>query len=129
MTPERKAEVEALLDDILGPEPQPVPALATPQPPKPRVVVEAGAVVRDADVVVSRSDVNAKRRGGDTAVSVRRGMPIESPLPPIKPGEVRVNMAAAEQQWWINERDRKAEHAKRRMLDPCNLGIWGPRDE
>src|ERR1700761_8715620 len=100
MTPERKAEVEALLDDILGPEPK-------PQPPKPKVVVDAGAVVRDADVVVSPSDVNARQRGGDTGVRVRRAaFPSEPPLPPIKPGEVRVDLTAAQRQWEIDRADR-----------------------
>jgi len=125
MTPERKAEVEALLDDILGPEPTP----AKPQPPKPKVVVDAGAVVRDADVVVSPRDVNATHRGGDTGVSVRRGPPPEPALPPMRPGEVRVDLAAAERQWWLTEHDRKADRAHRRMIDPVGYGHWGPRDE
>jgi hypothetical protein len=124
MTPERKAEVEALLDDILGPEPE-------PQPPKPRVVVDAGAVVRDADVVVSSGDVNAKRRGGDTGVSVRRAMPppLEPPLPPLRPGEVRVDMAAYTARRLLAEADREAERRQRREIDPFGYGHWGPRDE
>jgi len=124
MTPERKAEVEALLDDILGPEPK-------PQPPKPKVVVDAGTVVRDADVVVSPSDVNARERGGDTGVRVRRATPFppEPPLPPIKPGEVRIDLGAAQRQWEIARADRLADRAYRRQLDPCGFGHWGPRDE
>ena len=124
MTPERKAEVEALLDDILGPEPK-------PQPPKPKVVVDAGAVVRDADVVVSPSDVNAQLRGGATGVSVRRAtpMPAEPPLPPVRPGEVRVNLDAAQRQWEIDRADRLADRAHRRAIDPVGCGHWGPGDE
>ena len=123
MTPERKAEVEALLDDILGPEPK-------PQPPKPMVVVDAGAVVRDADVVVSPRDVNAERRGGDTGAVVRRPGPLaEPPLPPMRPGEVRIDLGAAQRQWEINRADRLTDSARRRQLDPCNLGIWGPHDD
>lgn len=124
MTPERKAEVEALLDDILGPEPK-------PQPPKPKVVVDAGAVVRDADVVVSPSDVNARLRGGHTGVSVRRAtpMPPEPPLPPIRPGEVRVDLGAAQRLWEIDRADRLTDRAHRRAVDPVGYGHWGPRDE
>ncbi|MHC2662561.1 hypothetical protein ACMA5K_01415 [Bradyrhizobium diazoefficiens] len=123
MTPERKAEVEALLDDILGPEPK-------PQPPKPKVVVDAGAVVRDADVVVSPRDVNAERRGGDTGVVVRRPTQmVEAPLPPIRPGEVRIDLGAAQRQWEINRADRLADRAHRRQIDPFDYGHWGPRDE
>ena len=124
MTPERKAEVEALLDEILGPEPK-------PQPPKPKVVAAAGVVVRDADVVVSPTDVNAKRRGGDTGVRVRRQTPLaaEPLLPPMRPGEVRINMAEYTARRLIDEADRAAERQRRRGLDPFNYGHWGPRDE
>ncbi len=126
MTPERKAEVEALLDDILGPEPE-----LKSQPPKPKVVVDAGAVIRDVDVVVSPRDVNATRRGGDTGVSVRRALSRapDAALPPIRPGEVRINMAAAEMHWWLAEHDRAKERAHRRQIDPFGYGHWGPRDE
>ncbi len=118
-----KPEVKALLDEILGPEPK-------PQPPKPKVVVETGVVVRDADVVVSPTDVNARRRGGDTGVRVRRSMPPpEPPLPPMRLGEVRIDLGAAQRQWEINRADRLADRARRRSLDPFDYGHWGPRDE
>jgi hypothetical protein len=124
LTPERRAEVEALLDGILGPEPK-------PQPPKPKVVVSDAVVVRDADVVVSPTDVNAKRRGGDTGVRVRRATPMraEPPLPPMGPGEVRIDMGAAQYQWEINRADRLTDRAYRRSLDPFDYGHWGRRDE
>ena len=124
LTPERKAEVEALLDEILGPEPK-------PQPPKPKVVVSDAVVVRDADVVVSPIDPNAQRRGGDTGVRVRRAtpMPAEPPLPPMRPGEVRIDLGAAQRQWEIERSMQAADRAQRRSLDPFGYGHWGPRDE
>ena len=124
LTPERKDALFAELDALVG--------LKPPQPPKPKVVVEAGAVVRDADVVVSPSDVNAQRRGGDTGVSVRRATPTPpeaSPLPRLRPGEVRIDMAEAERQWWLAERDREADRAHRRQIDPVGLGHWGRWDD
>jgi hypothetical protein len=107
MTPERKAEVEALLDDILGPEPK-------PQPPKPKVVADAGVVVRDADVVVSPADPNAQGAAG-LGVRVRRSPPAESPMANMLREEV-------ERRYW--ERESNLRSAR---FDP--LGIWGPRDE
>lgn len=123
MTPERKAEVEARIDEILGPRPK-------PQPPKPKVVVADDVVVRDADVVVSPADPNAKHRG-DMGVRVRRATPAaaEPPLPPMRPGEVRIDMGRAQLQWEIDRADRLAERARRRQLDPFDYGHWGPRDE
>ena len=56
MTPERKAEIRALLN---------------PTPPsKPKVVTSEGDVIRDAVVKVAPEDPNA--RGGDRVVEVRR---------------------------------------------------------
>jgi hypothetical protein len=88
LTPERKAEVEALLDNILGPEPK-------PQPPKPKVVADAGVVVRDADVMVSPADPNARAAAG-LGVRVRRSPPAESPLASMLREE-------AERRWWDRE--------------------------
>jgi len=107
LTPERKAEVEALLDDILGPEPKPLP-------PKPKVVADAGVVVRDADVLVSPADPNA-RAGSATGVRVRRSPPAESPMANMLRQEV-------ERRYW--EREANLRSAR---FDP--LGIWGPCDE
>jgi hypothetical protein len=109
LTPERKAEVEALLDDILGPEPT--------ARPKPKVVADAGVVVRDADVVVSPVDPNARARAA-TGVRVRRQPPAESPMASMLRREV-------ERRYWEREADRQ----RHRMLDPFGLGHWGPRDE
>jgi hypothetical protein len=123
MTPERKAELEAELDEILGP--------ATPKPKvsprakvvvglgQPKVVADDGVVIRDVNVMVSPADPNAQR-GSATAgvVRVRRSPPAESPLALM----LRVE---AERQWW----DREAKRQRQRMLDPVGLGHWGPRDE
>jgi len=121
MTPERKAEVEALLDSILGPDPKPPP----PKPPKPKVVVRDNEVIRDADVIVSPADRNAQRRGG-THIAVRRPEP---ELPPLRPGELRIDIAAAQRQWEMEEQFRRADRAQRRQLDPFNFGHWGPLDD
>jgi hypothetical protein len=113
-----KPEVKALLDEILGPEPK-------PQPPRPKVVVSDDVVIRDADVVVSPADPNASADQG--VVKVRRPEP--EPPPPMRSNEVRINMAAAERQYWQREHDRAADRAQRRALDPVGLGHWGRSDE
>lgn len=63
MTPERKRELEAAVEEILGPPPKPTPA-------KPKVVVSDGRAIRDAIVTVAPEDPNAK--DGDRIVEVRR---------------------------------------------------------
>src|SRR5262249_29839754 len=89
MTPERKAELRTEIEAFLGPLPR----------PKPKVVVSDGVPVRDADVVVSPKDPNA-RRGQVETVSVRRA------------DYVDVNIAAAEAQHWDN---RQAQANQRRL--------------
>ncbi|WP_298870916.1 hypothetical protein [uncultured Bradyrhizobium sp.] len=96
---------------------------------KPKTVVDHGVVIRDVDTAVAPGDPNAKHRGGETRVSVRRAPSMEPPLPPMRPGEVRINMAAAESQWWLHQHDRAAERQHRRRLDPFDYGHWGPSDE
>ena len=56
MTPERKAEIRALLNPG--------------KPPKPKVVTSEGDVIRDAVVRVAPEDPNA--RGDDRVVEVKR---------------------------------------------------------
>ena len=103
MTPERKAEIEARIESILGPKPL----------PKPMVVArEDVGTVRDADVHVSRADVNATR-GRDEIVSVRRA------------DYVTVNVAGYERQ----QAERAAERAHRRQIDPFRMGLYGSNDE
>jgi hypothetical protein len=76
ITPEEQADIDAFFDEIGVPRPL----------PKPRVVTREDETcpVRDADVHVSRADVNAK--GEDKIVEVRR------------PDYVTINMAAYEAQ-------------------------------
>src|SRR6266702_5914713 len=99
MTPERKAEIEARLDEILGPAPL----------PKPKVVAVEGEVIRDADVRVSPADTRTSKYGTVETVRVRRA------------DVVTINQAEAERQYWAGVRDRGAERYRRRQLDPCNL--------
>jgi hypothetical protein len=100
MSPERTAEIRAELEKIVGPKPIPKPKVVTRDDIGP---------IRDADVVVSRADVNAN--GEAETVSVRR------------PEYVTINMVEYERQQW--ERAWQREH--RRRIDP--LGIWGPLDD
>ncbi|MCA1513641.1 hypothetical protein [Bradyrhizobium sp. NBAIM01] len=97
---------------------------------RPKVVVSDDVVIRDADVQVSRADPNAQRGAGET-VRVRRAgpMPIEPPLPPMRAGEVRIDMAAYTARRLADEADRAMERQRRRQLDPCNLGLYGGWDD
>jgi hypothetical protein len=79
MTPERKAEIRALLN--------PTP------PPKPKVVTSEGDVIRDAVVKVAPEDPNA--RGGDRVVQVKRA------------DHVTINIAAWERQQAEKAMERK----------------------
>jgi hypothetical protein len=74
VTPERKAELIAALEELIGPRPM----------PKPKVVIRDDDIVRDADPHVSRADPNY----------------VES-----------------------------EERLRRRALDPCRLGLYGPIDD
>ena len=84
LTPERKAEIRAMLN----------PA----KPSKPKVVTSEGDVIRDAVVRVAPEDPNARGRD-DRVVSVRR------------PDYVTINIAAWEEQqrWKAEERQRRRE--------------------
>ena len=82
LTPERKAEIRALLNPT--------------KPPKPKVVTSEGDVIRDAVVRVAPEDPNARGRD-DRVVSVRR------------PDYVTINIAAWEEQqrWKAEDRRRR----------------------
>jgi len=103
VTPERKAELIAELEEIIGPSPM----------PKPKVVTSEVGIVRDADVKVSSADHNYPKSDGEGIVRVRRS------------DFVTVNMQAYEEQ----RRWRREERRRRRELDPYRTGIWGPTDE
>ena len=101
-TPEKRAEIDAALEEILGPVPL----------PRPKAVVVKDQVVRDADVHVSKADRNYST-STDGAVAVRR------------PDYVTINMAAYEEQ----RAERAEERRRRRELDPYRLGLYGPVDD
>jgi hypothetical protein len=100
------AEFNALLDSI-GP---------APKPPKPKVVASDGVVVRDADVVVSPKDPNA-RSGRATPVHVRR------------PEYVTVDMATADRRWWENLQAQEERKRLIKQADQSNMGHWGRIDD
>jgi hypothetical protein len=110
LTDEQKAEIDAKLDAIFN----------KPIRPKPKVVTSDGDVVRDANVVVSPADPNAKH-GADGVVSVR------APEPQwLRHDTVRINMQLAERQWEDRQRDEARDRQGRQQLrqsDP--MGVWG----
>src|SRR5215472_4179790 len=99
VTPERTAELVALMEKALG---------LTPKPkPKPKVVVSEDGVVRDADVRVSPADPNY--RGSDEGVvRVRRT------------DFVTINMEL----WEAQQEQKREDRRIRRSLDPFRLGHW-----
>jgi hypothetical protein len=104
VSPERTAELVALLEKALG---------LTPRPrPKPKVVVNEEEVVRDADVRVSPADPNYRGSDGGV-VRVRRTDWVT----------VRVDL------WEAQQAERTEERRRRRALDPCRLGLYGPIDD
>src|SRR5262245_39566525 len=108
VTSERKAELLAMLEELmgLGPTPKPKPK------PKPKVVTTEAGVVRDADVRVSPTDPNYPASEGGV-VRVRRT------------DFVTIRMDLYEEQM----HQRREERLRRRMLDPCRLGHWGSVDD
>src|SRR6516225_3213003 len=97
VSPERTAELVALLERALG--------LTPKLKPKPKVVVNEEEVVRDADVRVSPADPNY-RRSDDGIVRVRRS------------DFVTIRMDLYEEQM----RRRREDRLRRRMIDPYRLG-------
>src|SRR5262245_36507804 len=103
ITPERKAELWAELEEMIG----------NPPPDKPKVTNDDGTVIRDADPVVSRADPNYP--GSDSGVvRVRR-----------RSDFVTINMEL----WEAQQADKREARRQRRMLDPARLGHWGPTDD
>ena len=104
VTSERKAELLAMLEELMG--------LGPATKPKPKVVTTDAGVVRDADVWVSPTDPNYPASEGGV-VRVRRT------------DFVTIRMDLYEEQM----RQRREERLRRRMLDPCRLGHWGSVDD
>ena len=102
VTPERKAELIAQLEEIIGPT----------QMPRPKVVTKDADVVRDADAHVSRADPNYPGSDGGV-VRVRRS------------DFVRINMEV----WEAQQQEKREQRRLRRVLDPYRLGHWGSVDE
>src|SRR6516165_2751891 len=102
--PKRTAELVALLERALGLTPKPTP--------KPKAVVDEGEVVRDADVRVSPADPNY-RGSEEGVVRVRRK------------DFVTINMEL----WEAQQREKREDRLRRKMLDPARLGHWGPTDD
>jgi hypothetical protein len=104
VSPERTAELVALLEKALGLSPRPRP--------KPKVVVNEEEVVRDADVRVGPADPNY-RESDEGVVRVRRR------------DFVRINIEV----WEAQQRQKREDRRLRRALDPCRLGLYGPVDD
>ena len=103
VTPERRAEIKAILDEVGGLRPM----------PKPKVVTrEDVGTIRDADVPVSTADKNYPT-SDEGVVHVRR------------PDFVTINVEAWEEQQ--EEKRRYKRYLKE--LDPCRLGLYGPVDD
>ena len=107
MTPERKRELEAAVEEILGPPPKPTPKT------KPKVVTSDGRAIRDAVVRVAPEDPNAK--DGDRIVQVRRE------------GWVTINMGIYELQ---RAEDEAARQRDSELYEAsCRSCIWSnPND-
>lgn len=103
MTPERKRQLIAELEEITG---------LRRKRQRPKVVASDGAIVRDADVVISPKDPNSGS-GKPETISVRRS------------DYVTVNMRAYEEQ----KAERAMERLRRRSLDPCRLALYGEIDD
>jgi hypothetical protein len=97
------AEVDAILDRIWGP---------APPKPKPKAVTSEGTVIRDAIVRVGPADPNYSK-SDDGVVTVKRK------------DWVRINMDV----WEAQQREKRLDRLRRRELDPCRLGLYGPIDE
>lgn len=110
LTEEKKAELDAKLDAILARHGYGTRAYREAkrrQQERPKVVVEAGRFVREAEVQVSPSDPN-----------YRQGP---------RPGFVVINQEALEREWHAARQAEAWDRKRRADLDPYNLGLWGRR--
>jgi hypothetical protein len=111
LTEERKRELDAKLAAIFKPK---------PTPPKPKVVVSDGVPIRDADVIVSGADPNA-RRGETEVVSVRRVDRFD---------RVTINHGEADRRYWdgVNAQQTEA-HARQALRVADDMNVWGSKDD
>jgi hypothetical protein len=90
-------ELDAILTRIWGPK----------RGPKPKVVTDGAAVVRDATVRVSSADPNYPK-SDEGVVRVRRA------------DFVTINMNLYEEQ----QRQKQMDRVHRKMIDPARMGHW-----
>ena len=97
VTPKRKAEIIAQLEEIMGRK-----LMA-----RPKVVVKDNEIVRDAEPHVSKADPNYPNsdRG---VVTVRRS------------DFVTINMAL----WEAQQEMKREDRLRRRLIDPARMGHW-----
>ena len=101
-----KAEIDAVLDEVLGPMPM----------PKPKVVVSDGVPIRDAVVQVSPADPNSRHGTVETVTVHRRP---DCYIPPD----------AVTDRWLADLETKVRDRQRRREVDPFGLGHWGPHDD
>jgi hypothetical protein len=102
VTPERKAELIAQLEEIIGPTPM----------ERPKVVTRDSEVIRDADPHVSKADPNYPG-SNEGVVRVRRNDFVT----------IRMDL------WEAQMAERQEARRQRRLLDPYRLGHWGSVDD
>jgi hypothetical protein len=130
LTPEKFAEITRRVEARKA-----ALAAAKVKPPRPKVVVSETRnaegrpeIVRDADVVVSRGDVNALRRGSEV-VEVRRPDPdwLDGPAP-RGTGRVGVDYRRVD---YFKAEQHNREEAERRQREALrgadDMGVWGSR--
>jgi hypothetical protein len=119
-----------MTDDELDPELMALidAAFPRPKPPKPKVVVSDDVVVRDVDVVLSRDDINTRRRGSEV-VQVHRPEPewLTQELPRGRFDRVTLNLSLAEVQHQERQRSQAALAPPDKFSDPMN--VWGRKDD
>jgi hypothetical protein len=99
MTELTKRDIDKMVEEIFGRR----------APPKPKVVVSDGRVVREAVVTVAPEDINA-RYNTDRRLEVRR-----TTLSP---------MSEADAKFWAEDRARAERERLRQAADPFGQGHW-----
>jgi hypothetical protein len=102
MSPELRAKIDAIEAKYGAPKEH--RKAVERQQARPRVVVEAGKVVAEAEVEVSPRDPNWR----------------EGP----RPGFVTIDLERVEREWRAARAEEEWDRARRAELDPYNLGLW-----